>query len=632
MRWPRVATLAVSGVAALFVAVEVVLAVRFRTLVEGTVAETLLLVGVFAVVGGVAVATALVVSHRAPTNRVGPVLALLGLEAVLFGAVSVPPPPGPTPSALTAVLDGSWMWFYVPVGLLLAVFPDGRTASRAGRLAVVGLPVVALAFQVLAAGGDDTPAGVAALGLLPVFLALLVAAAASLARRYRRGDVVLRAQVRWLALVGWGLPLTLVLAWLTYFVLGGADVVVTVAFALLYASLPVATAVAVLRHRLYDVDDALVATVAYALMAAALLVAVLGVSILSGLLVGQTSTTAAVVVAGTAAFALGTARGRVRSLVARTLFPARERALHGLAELHGRVRAGLAAPEEVVDVLRDTLRDPGLTVTWPGTPQDDGAGTPAILGGTVVAHLHAGPSATRVPPREVARSAALLLDTVRLRTDLAVALQEVADSRERLLLTGYAERRRLERDLHDGAQQRLVGLGVRLRLLQRSHGADTALAQELDALVAEVATTVAELRALAHGIRPSSLDDGLGAALAHLSRTAPVPLELDVDQALADGAAPLPDAVATTAYFVAAEAVTNAVRHSGAHGIRVQLVRERARVLLRVSDDGLGGAAVRPGSGLAGLKDRVDAVGGRLVLTSRPGAGTTLEAWMPCGS
>ncbi len=562
----------------------------------------------------------------------GPVLALLGVEAVLFGAVSVPAPVEPQPAALVALLDGSWMWFYVPVGLLLAVFPDGRPANRPGRVALAGLPTVALAFQVLAALGDGGPAAVLALALLPVLLALLVAAAASVALRYRRGDRVLRAQVRWLALVGWGLPLTLLVGWLAYFVTGGSGVVVTVSFGLLYAALPVVTGIAVLRHRLYDVDDALVATVAYALMAVGLLLALLAVSAVSGLLLGRSSVLAAVLVAAAGAFVLGTARGRVQSLVARALFPARERALHRLAALHGRVRAGVAGPEEVLDVLRSGLRDPGLAVTWPGSPADDGSGTPAVLGGAVVAHLHAGPGATREPPREVARAAALLLESVRLRGDLAAALREAEESRERLLVAGYTERRLLERDLHDGAQQRLVSLGLRLRVLQRSLGADAgAVADELDTAVAQVSTTVAELRRLAHGIRPSSLDDGLGAALANLSRTAALPLELEVDQGL-DGEDGLPDVIATTAYFVAAEAVTNAVRHSGGRRIRVQLGRVGPDLVLRVADDGRGGARVRPGSGLAGLHDRVGAVGGRLELSSRAGAGTVVEARLPCGS
>jgi signal transduction histidine kinase len=631
---PRVATLAAAGLVALLVAAEVALAVRFRSLLGDAFAEALLSVVGFAAVAGVCVAAALVVSHHAPGNWVGPLLALLGVEAVLFGAASVPPPSPPPPAALDAFLEGSWMWFYVPVGVLLAVFPHGRPVNRSGRVVVVGLPACALLFQVLAALGDGGPASAAATALLPVFLGLLLASAVSIVKRYGAGGRTLRAQVRWLALVGWALPLTLLLGWLSYFVTGGSDVVVTVGFAVLYAALPLATAVAVARHRLYDVDDALIATLAYAVMAAVLLLAFLSVSTLSGLLVGRSSVVAAVLVTAVVAFALGSVRGRVESAVARAVFPARERALRGLARLAADVRGGRAEPEAVVEVLRTTLRDPGLVVTFPNTGADDGTGTPARLGGEVVAHVRAGPTATREPPRDVADAASLLLAMVRLRADLSTALREVERSRERLLVAGYEERRRLERDLHDGAQQRLVSLGVRLRVLQRSLGPDGAVvADELDAAVAQVSTTVAELRGLAHGIRPSSLDDGLPAALAHLSQTSPVPVHLEVARDVDGSTGPgLPDAVATTAYFVIAEAVTNAVRYADADGIVVRLQRDGADVVLRVSDDGRGGARPRPGAGLAGLEDRVGAVGGRMALDSPPGAGTVLEARLPCGS
>ncbi len=634
MRWARVATLAAVGLTGLLVAVEIAFTVRFRPHLEVPIGQVVLVVGLFGVVAAVAAGAAIVVSNQEPDNWVGPVLGSLGAEAVLFGAVSVPAPVDPPPAGLTAFLEGSWMWFYVPVGLLLAIFPDGRPAGRTGRVAVIGLPVTAGCFQLLAASSDSPVAGAVAVALLPLLLGLLVAAAASLVLRYRHGDRTLRAQTRWLALVGWGLPLTLLLGWLSYVAAGGSDVVLVVAFAALYAALPVATAVAVLRHRLYDVDRALVATVAYSAMAGALLLAFLVVSAVTGLVLGGSSTVVAVAITAVVAFGLGSVRERVESGVARVVFPARERALRGLTDLLVRVREGRSVPEEVLEVLRGALRDPGLRVTWAGAPDDDGSGTPAALGGTLVAHLHAGESAPREPPREVADAAALLLETVRLRADLSAALRAAEESRERLLVAGYEERRRLERDLHDGAQQRLVSLGVRLRLLQRSLGPDEAdVAGELDAAVAQVSTTVAELRRLAHGIRPSSLDDGLGVALAQLSRTTPVPLRLDLDDGVDPGrGSALPDAVATTAYFVVAEAVANAVRYAEAGAIVVRLRREGRDVVLRVSDDGRGGARVLPGAGLAGLADRVGAVGGRMLLTSPPGAGTVVEARLPCAS
>jgi signal transduction histidine kinase len=220
---------------------------------------------------------------------------------------------------------------------------------------------------------------------------------------------------------------------------------------------------------------------------------------------------------------------------------------------------------------------------------------------------------------------------------------------------GYEERRRLERDLHDGAQQRLVTLGLALRLAQRRHsrsrthqhavvspertkavaarqvvGADP-LDDLVDSTVAELATAVDELRQIAHGLRPSSLDDGLGAALAMVTGRVPDSLmrvELDVSPEVRT--IQLPDVVAATAYFVASEAVTNAVKHADAKTLVVRASRLADAVVIHVRDDGCGGARPTRGSGLAGLMDRVAAVGGQLSVHSPPGSGTTVEAVLPC--
>ncbi len=145
----------------------------------------------------------------------------------------------------------------------------------------------------------------------------------------------------------------------------------------------------------------------------------------------------------------------------------------------------------------------------------------------------------------------------RLRAELAGALREVEASRTRLVQAGDAERRRLERDLHDGAQQRLVSLGMAMRLAQRHLDDGTVDVNGLlDQGVAELATAIAELRQIAHGLRPTSLDDGLHAALAAITQTLPIPVRLDIPPG------ELPEDLATTAYFVAAEAVTNAAKYS----------------------------------------------------------------------
>jgi signal transduction histidine kinase len=148
----------------------------------------------------------------------------------------------------------------------------------------------------------------------------------------------------------------------------------------------------------------------------------------------------------------------------------------------------------------------------------------------------------------------------------------------------------------------------------------------IDQTVAELGTAVAELREIAHGLRPSSLDDGLRAALAAMTQHLPIPVGLEVHPE------PLPDDVATTVYYVTSEAIANAVKHAGATRIDVRIARRNSHLEVRISDDGRGGAAVAAGSGLAGLTDRLGAIGGALTLDSADGRGTVVEATVPCGS
>jgi signal transduction histidine kinase len=215
----------------------------------------------------------------------------------------------------------------------------------------------------------------------------------------------------------------------------------------------------------------------------------------------------------------------------------------------------------------------------------------------------------------VGRRAALLVEMARLRL-------EVSASRARLQLAGYEERKRVERDLHDGAQQRLVALGMRLRHAQRDSGTD--VNKLIDGAVNELGHAVEDLRAIAQGLRPSGLDDGLAAALAGLSEGYPIPLTIDVAD-LDD----TPEDVALTAYFVACEALTNSAKHSRAREVCVQVRRTGKDLWMCVRDDGRGGASTS-GSGLSGLRDRVAASGGELRLISTE-AGTTVEAVLPCG-
>jgi signal transduction histidine kinase len=397
----------------------------------------------------------------------------------------------------------------------------------------------------------------------------------------------------------------------------------------------VAAAIAVLKHDLYDVDKALGLAVTWGLLTALLLGVYAAVSSIVGVLIGQESEGGVAIGTAVAALLLLPALRVVRRAVDARLYPLRRAALAAIDDLHRHVSIGQARPEQLQDVLRQALRDPALRVGFrlPGSSvYRDSDGQPVPTDGvpvrqdsheTGVLVPGSGPAAAELL-REVADRCSTLVEVVRLRSEVAVALHEAQSSRARLVEIGYAERRRMERDLHDGAQQRLVSLGMQLRLAQRHLGDGTVdVDQLLDDSVAELGTAVAELRQIAHGLRPSSLDDGLPAALANLVRSLPLTIDMDVD------GRPLPDAVATTAYFVAAEAITNAVKHAEASRIVLQVVRRADQLLVRVTDDGCGGARL----GLrSGLFDRVAALGGSLHVASPQGRGTEVEATLPCAS
>lgn len=624
--------------------------------VDATATATLeFAVGVL--LAAVAAAAAVLVSRHAPANAVGPTLMSAALVAVLdtslgaYGAAAVGGELS-LPVWLVAFHEGSWMLLYLPFALLLLYFPDGRLPGPRWRLVPLGLAAVYLAFSAVAAlvpwpysAPYDEVAhpgiswmGAALFVVIPAFMALLIASLVSALVRYRAAGEIARRQLRLLALAAYSLPLTLLLCWLSYLVLGGPDLVV-VGLLFMFVAFPLAAAVAVVRHDLYDVDRALVLTTVYGIIGAGLLLVFTVVSTLAGLALAGGSTVLAVIATAATALALGTLRPRLVDAVGRRLYPARARALSAIDDLRTRVHRGDAVPEELEPVLRRALADPGIRVGYPdhewiGYDDRDGRPIPAdpapyqvMLGGLSIGVIASGPGATPWLMREVATASGPVVEIARLRLELARALREVEASRARLLRAGYEERKRLELDLHDGAQQRLVSLGMSLRLAQR-HLVDGSVDVDavLDGAVAELGTAVSELRQIAHGLRPSSLDDGLPAALTNLTRGVPIPVTIDLSTGV------LPDHVSTTAYYVASEALANAVKHAEAGAIDLVVRQHDDRVAVLVADDGCGGAEIRPGSGLAGLRDRVGALGGSLGVTSTPGSGTRVEAVLPCGS
>jgi signal transduction histidine kinase len=209
----------------------------------------------------------------------------------------------------------------------------------------------------------------------------------------------------------------------------------------------------------------------------------------------------------------------------------------------------------------------------------------------------------------------------------AEARKQLTASRARIVQAGDAARRRFERNLHDGAQQRLVTLSLTLRLAQAKLAEDPAAAQTLlKASSEELASALEELRELARGLHPAILTDrGLGAALEALADRSPVPVELD-----SVPAGRLPPPVEAAAYYVVAESLTNVAKYADASSAHISIEQHNGYAIVQVEDDGVGGVDLDRGSGLRGLADRVEALEGRLIVSSETGRGTRVRAEIPC--
>ena len=328
------------------------------------------------------------------------------------------------------------------------------------------------------------------------------------------------------------------------------------------------------------------------------------------------------------AFLAGLLRSRVAGAIALAELVAR---------LGGETRRG-AVRDALADALGDHtlelaywLPEAGEWVDASGARFEARRGraqTPVELDGRPVALLvhETASDDDRELVRAVGAAAALALENERLDAELRANVKELRASRARIVESADAARRKLERDLHDGAQQQLVALALHLRIARSRVDRDPAAAGELlEAAAAELDTAIRELRELARGIHPAVLSDhGLVSALESLAGRLPLPVEID-----ADVQERLPRPVEAAAYFVVAEAMTNVARYSGADSARISVVRQNGAVVVRVSDDGTGGADPADGSGLRGLADRVAALDGRLRVDSPPGVGTTVEAIIP---
>jgi signal transduction histidine kinase len=310
----------------------------------------------------------------------------------------------------------------------------------------------------------------------------------------------------------------------------------------------------------------------------------------------------------------------------------------------------LATPPQVQESLRGILDDPGLELFWWDWEAElyvdvhgEAADVHALAGRravTIIAYEARKVGALVHEPRLLERpeflsafvpTMRIAMERDRLHRDLVGKLEELRASRLRMVTAGDSERRRLERNLHDGAQQRLVIALLTLRRLEHR------LEQEGDTVPPELSTArqdleaaIEELRELARGLHPPLLARrGLAAAVRSASARSAIPIELELK--IGDE---LPPAVEAAAYYVCAEAVTNTVKHARASQVWIRIAQVNGNLEVDVRDDGVGGACIdcdEESSGLGGLVDRVEALAGRIELTSPPGEGTRLVATFPVG-
>jgi signal transduction histidine kinase len=236
--------------------------------------------------------------------------------------------------------------------------------------------------------------------------------------------------------------------------------------------------------------------------------------------------------------------------------------------------------------------------------------------------------AVRAPSTLALENDQLRGENEQLRAEANARLAELRASRQRIVAAGDAERRRLERDLHDGAQQRLVAVALQLRLIHANIRRDAAAAEQLVIKAGdELAQSLEELRELARGIHPAVLEHGLAAALQSRAARMPAPTEVACGTL-----EPLTEAIELAIYFVACEALANVAKHAQARTASIRVSRKDENVTIEIADDGVGGANPTGGTGLSGLADRIAALDGELLVTSPAGKVTVVAARLPCGS
>jgi signal transduction histidine kinase len=626
------------------------------------------------------------IAAKQPDNPIGWIFLGVGLLAGVeelgaqYAMWAVVQEGGGFPLERVAAWLPAWLWIPGTGGAMfvLMLFPDGRLPSRRWRWAlvvgVVGAVVSSVAFAVLpgplqnfspienpfAVGTHRTVTALAVVGQFFYGLGIILAAVA-LILRFRRSKGDERQQLKWLATAGSFLSLSLVVSFLLQVLEpqlygAGADRFVAgqlVALTVIagFSSLPIATAFAILKYRLYDIDLVIRKTAVYAILAVLLFALGIPIAWVFGRIAvagfGGNDTSAYLaggIVIGLAVWPL---RGLATRIADRLVFGRRASPYQVLTEFSDRVSETYAA-EDVLERMAQVLatglgaeagvvwirgRD-GFHVgaTWPA---DASAGTSMPADAIEVRHRDEvlGALSVRMPAndpmtpakelliRDLAAQAGLVLRNAKLIEDLKA-------SRQRLVAAQDLERRRIERNIHDGAQQQLVALAVKLKLADTLVGKDEEGAHAMLAdLQTETNQALEDLRDLARGIYPPLLaDKGLGAALESQGRKSAVPVSVETD-----GIGRYPQETEAAVYFSCLEALQNVAKYAGATKATVRLAQTNGDLTFEVSDDGIGfdPAAASRGSGLQGIADRLAALGGELDVRSAPGDGTTVAGRLP---
>lgn len=548
--------------------------------------------------------------------------------------------------------------------LLLLVFPTGRVPSPRWRVvawSIVALSVLWFLTHLLRSepleeppfSGLANPLAVTWIGgplihygFLPIAGVLGLLVLVSIVIRFRRSTGDEHQQLKWMVLLAAGVAVLVAALGITGIFSSTAMAVAGDALGLvLDVGLPVAIALVITRYRLYDLDLVLNGTIVYGTVCAVVLATYGAVVLLATrLVVGVGGTSPVVVAASTLAAAAiaNPARRSIQRGVDRLLRRPSWRAGRLIEEFSGQWRDSRQPLSALQDVLRGALGDPAAQVGWWLRDRAAYVGTdgcefapPAADPGRSTLELRSQGELVAVIVHSarldrdhrllttVARTAALVMENARLQAELQTQLAAVEASRARLVQAADAERRRVERDLHDGAQQRLVGLAMRVKLASRTAAPDNAAL--LTEVVTELQAATQELRELARGIHPAALDEGLSAGLEALVYRIPLAVHIEVPPER------LPSPVELAAYYLACESITNAAKHSGASAVVVRAVHADRTLQLTIADNGCGGADPLRGTGLAGLVDRVGAAGGTMSVSSPPGAGTVVAARLPCG-